>query len=117
MFVYSVAVLVTAVLLSFVIMQTMRKPIVNSVTELQTSLVEQVRSVSDNYVLTQINTILTQNFLDCTKDEDWQFFFSLMKAHRILSLLQFRLLWSFAYTYPVITRWGRTFYGPIFRLI
>lgn len=79
LFVYSVAVLVTAILLSVVIMHTMRKPLVNSVSELQSSLVEQVRSVSDNYVLTQINTMLTQNFLDYTKDEDWKFFFSLEK--------------------------------------
>lgn len=75
--IFTVILLVCVISTATILTQSMKKPLQNSISKTHQTLLEQVRSLSDTYILNQIDTIIIQNFLNFQNNKEWNYFFTM----------------------------------------
>lgn len=103
--IFTAIAVISSVLVSSVIFAVLRKPFKNSILETQSTIVNQIRSATDTYILRQIESIWTQYFVNCNRTEELNYFFTRrpQDENNIMELLKtYTLLKNIAINFPFL---------------
>ena len=73
---YSTITWLAIIAVSVGLMYGINRTLSNSIYKTQRTLLNQVKSMSDTYIVNQVNTIITQYFVDIRRDSIWNYFFT-----------------------------------------